>query len=164
RRLFAGRPRRRAVAIVRSGVERPDPLPRRLRALPDPRGGRVAAAAVHPRRSRSFRLRADALAVRSGLPGGLGPDARAQPRPVGALPPPARPPAMPRLGLSLLLIAATLGLSLVQVSLVSNRDIRLEAAIAVFDGRHTYMGDPGPSVEAARRLALDARARIYDAD
>ena len=54
--------------------------------------------------------------------------------------------------------------SLVQPSRAIGRDIRLEAMRSLVAPERTYMGDPAPSIEAARRLMHDPRARLYDAD
>jgi hypothetical protein len=55
-----------------------------------------------------------------------------------------------------------LGVSLVQPSCALHRDIRFEAVRSLFDTSRTYMGDPGPAIVAATRLARDGRAAIYD--
>ncbi len=55
-----------------------------------------------------------------------------------------------------------LGVSLVQPSYALHRDIRFEAVRSLFDTSRTYMGDPGPAIVAATRLAHDGRAAIYD--
>ena len=55
-------------------------------------------------------------------------------------------------------------LSLVQPTLALHRDIRFEAVRSLVDLERTYMGDPAPAIRAARRLANDPRASIYDQD
>src|ERR1700722_13658889 len=64
----------------------------------------------------------------------------------------------------LLLVLVGFALSAVQPTLARHRDIRLEAIGSLFDLDHTYLGDPGPAIRAARRPAADPRAPIYDQD
>lgn len=54
--------------------------------------------------------------------------------------------------------------SVVQPSRALGRDIRLEAMQSLLAPERTYMGDPTPSIEAARRLMRDPRATLYGAD
>lgn len=64
----------------------------------------------------------------------------------------------------LLLVIVGFAFSAVQPTLARHRDIRMEAIGSLLDPSHTYMGDPGPAIRAARRLAADPRAPIYDQD
>lgn len=59
-------------------------------------------------------------------------------------------------------LAVGLGLSVLQPTACSGRDLRFDAARSLVDARHSYLGDPGPSLEAARRLERDPRAPLYD--
>ncbi len=61
------------------------------------------------------------------------------------------------------LALSIVALSFVQVRLSAQPDIRLTAMRAVFDASLTNLGDPAPSIVAARRLRQDHRASIYDA-
>jgi hypothetical protein len=57
--------------------------------------------------------------------------------------------------------AAGVCLSFLQVRYVAPTDIRVAAMRAVIDSRRTNLGDPMPSIAAARRLRSEPRARIY---
>jgi hypothetical protein len=55
-------------------------------------------------------------------------------------------------------------LSFVQVSRMGRGDLRLDAVDALFDAEKSYLGDPGPSIDAARTHRNNARAPLYARD
>jgi hypothetical protein len=63
-----------------------------------------------------------------------------------------------------LIVVAIFAVSFAQPIVARGRDIRLEAVRSIVVPSRSYMGDPGPSVYAARRLANDARASVYQAN
>ncbi len=60
------------------------------------------------------------------------------------------------------LLAMGLGLSAIQPTACTGRDLRFDAARALVDERYSYLGDPGPSIDAARRLQREPRAPLYE--
>jgi hypothetical protein len=64
---------------------------------------------------------------------------------------------------ALVLVLGVIGSS-VQPTACVGRDLRLEAMRSLVDARFSYLGDPGPSIEAGKRLRADPRAVIYNRD